>query len=111
MVSHMAQGPESELPGVQVCVPSWIITTSTEALFSCHKSESCKINSCHNKGCSSQITSQHSTAPLPQRTLLSMSVWGRDSIFMMILTGGLSGWTTLVYGDKSWWPLQLGGVR
>lgn len=34
--------PKSELPCTQVCVQSWAIGTSAEAVFSCHRSESCK---------------------------------------------------------------------
>lgn len=76
VVSPVAHGLESELGGVQVCM-SWISTPPTEAVFSGHRSELSKINSCHNKGGGSQITSQSSSMRSLQRTPIFLSLWGR----------------------------------
>lgn len=93
LVSQVTHGPASELRGVQVCVPSWIITTPAEAVCSCRRSESYKINSCHNKGCGRQITSEFA----PEDTDFHVSVgkgfhFYADSNWGSVLLHRLSKW-------------------
>ena len=73
-----------------------------------HRSESCKVNSCHNQGGGGQIASQSSFTVTLEDLDFHVSVGGfpfsADSE-----CGGLSCSPTLVTGDQQQWPSQPRG--
>ena len=94
--------------GVQVRVSAWMGAALRGAVNTGHRSESWKVNSCHNQGGGGQVSSQSSFTFTPEDLDVRVSVGGfccdADSDW-----GGLSCSPALVTGDQQQWPSQPRG--